>query len=76
MNTTPTHCAKCGGGLEAGFIPDFNHGQSQSRPGAWVEGEPKRSFWFGTSLRGRQRHQITAFRCRSCGYLELYANKA
>jgi hypothetical protein len=43
------------------------------KPDDWVEGKPEASFWTGTNLRGRARHQITTYRCERCGYLESYA---
>lgn len=39
----------------------------------WVEGEAKKSIWTGLKLRGRQRLEVSTYRCRRCGYLESYA---
>ena len=68
----PGRCAKCGGGRDGGFLLETGHGNARSVT-AWVEGEPQKSIWMGLSLDGRARHDIRAFRCRDCGFLEFYA---
>lgn len=30
----------------------------------------------GTKVRGKEHHQITAYRCSACGYIEFYADPA
>jgi hypothetical protein len=57
--------------MEPGFIPDATYGGTL--PMRWVEGVPEKSFLGGLKLRGKKQHPVTADRCRSCGYLELYA---
>ena len=39
----------------------------------WSAGEPVRSIWTGLKLRGKDRLEISTFRCPRCGYLESYA---
>ena len=54
-----------------GFIVDHTHGGSTVS--AWVEGEPKKSIWFGVKLKGSTPIDISTWRCRRCGFLESYA---
>ena len=63
-------CAKCGGSMEQGFIPDVGE---PVRFAHWHDGPPKKSFWFGIRINS-QGLPIAAFRCSECGYLELYAS--
>jgi len=42
-------------------------------PAEWVEGEPETSVWFGTKVRGKEKHRVQAFCCARCGRIELYA---
>ena len=41
--------------------------------GKWVEGSPVRSIWTGLKVSGKEKLDVTTFRCRRCGYLESYA---
>jgi hypothetical protein len=82
----PTKCLRCQGDLKVGFIPDAAYNAIFLT--SWVEGTPEiRSGWL-TTLRGaylvgkvlnfknlmdRTKHPIVAYRCTSCGMLELYA---
>ena len=68
-------CVKCGGMMTRGFIPDhdFMHVFELS----WFEGDPRFSSWSkSVKLEHVRRRPIKAFRCASCGYLELYAPDA
>lgn len=65
-------CGKCAGLMEEGFIPDFGHYEFV-RPVRWIEGKPEKSFWTGTNIDDRREANITAYRCRECGYVEFYA---
>jgi Domain of unknown function (DUF6487) len=71
MMTSNLKCHKCGGKMEEGFILDETYGAQQ--PSQWVEGEPEKSFWFGTKTSGKEKLQISTYRCGRCGYLESYA---
>ena len=72
MATRNMSCAKCQGRMEQGVIPDFGYGNVFVS--SWQEGVPERN-WFGIlKWRGKAKHEITAYRCTKCGYLECYAN--
>ena len=65
-------CAKCGGVMEEGFIPDYGD-HAYVRPVKWVEGKPEKSFWTGTKVGDRREAEISVYRCPACGYVEFYA---
>jgi uncharacterized protein DUF6487 len=65
-------CPKCKGSMEPGVIPDFGYGNVFVS--SWQEGAADKNWLGSLKARGRTRHEITAYRCRSCGYLECYAN--
>lgn len=65
-------CPKCNGAMTQGFVPNFTeHGGRLSTH--WVNGAPKKSFWFGTKLPDEAPIPIGAYRCNSCGFIEFYA---
>jgi hypothetical protein len=64
-------CPKCSKRMEDGFTLDQTYGANLQA--AWVEGEPRRSFWSGLKMSGKTPHPITTYRCSACGYLESYA---
>jgi hypothetical protein len=66
-------CPKCSRAMEEGFVVDHTHGGYAQ--GEWVEGPPRRSFWSGLNLSGKERYPVTTFRCTGCGYLESYAKE-
>ena len=66
-------CPKCGRSLVRGFLLGKRH-HSARTVSRWVEGEPEHSFWFGINLRGRRQVPMEAYRCESCGFVELYAS--
>jgi ribosomal protein S27AE len=68
---TSRECPKCGGSMTDGFIADHTYGSVSVS--SWVEGEPKRSWWYGVKLTGEKPIEITTWRCDTCGYLESYA---
>ena len=67
-----TICPDCGGGMEAGFVPEEGS-DATSKPSEWVAGPPERSWLTGTRLRGKVRAPLTALRCGECGLVKLYA---
>ena len=67
-------CPKCQASMTEGFVVDNVYG-GQSVSG-WVEGTPKRSFWFGLELGGKTPFEISTWRCGNCGFLEDYAKAA
>ncbi|MEA2694092.1 MAG: hypothetical protein QOJ16_3479 [Acidobacteriota bacterium] len=64
-------CPKCRSEMEEGFVADNTSGAVL--PSQWVEGEPEKSFWTRTKMRGKVQVQIRTYRCPQCGYLESYA---
>jgi hypothetical protein len=66
-------CTQCGHELvDEGFVEDMGE---QSRGFArWIAGPLERGVFGGAKRMGRTRLAIAAFRCRSCGHLELFAN--
>ncbi|MDA1316664.1 MAG: PF20097 family protein [bacterium] len=57
-------CSKCQGEMEEGIIPTYSLGAIP--PSFWVK---KISFIKGLE----NKHNIIAYRCKSCGFLESYA---
>ncbi len=57
--------------MQEGFTLDYTHGAKV--PSSWVEGEPVKSFWEGTKVKGKTRYKIQTFRCAGCRFLESYA---
>jgi hypothetical protein len=57
--------------MEEGFILDRNEGFGRAEK--WVSGVPQGGFWTGIRLKGRAQHDIAAWRCRRCGFLEAWA---
>jgi len=70
-NTSP-RCPKCQKTMERGHIPD--RGRNQVFQSGWSHGEVQRQRFFGgIKFRPKEQFPLTAFRCPSCGYVELYA---
>jgi len=65
-------CPKCNAAMEEGFIPDLTQYNAKT-VSQWVEGAPERSIWTGIKTKGREKFQVTTYRCAGCGYLESYA---
>ncbi|MFJ8073282.1 hypothetical protein ACIQ7Q_04845 [Streptomyces sp. NPDC096176] len=58
--------------MEPGFVEDSGEG---SRGYArWIQGALERGVFGGARRLGRPRRQIDAYRCVSCGHLELFAH--
>ena len=72
MELTPTECRRCRGRMEQGFLFDFmgEHGRTVAQ---WMAGVPTKSFWTGIKMDTDRLLPVGAFRCISCGLLELYA---
>ncbi|HEY0712392.1 MAG TPA: hypothetical protein VGF45_06945 [Polyangia bacterium] len=72
MRYTPSECLRCRGPVDRGFIFDFmgEHGNTVAQ---WAAGTPTKSFWSGVKADSEALLPVAAFRCASCGYLELYA---
>lgn len=70
-NSSP-RCPKCQKTMERGHIPDVGHRQVYQT--GWSRGEPEqRRFFGGIKFRPKEQFLLMAFRCPSCGYVELYA---
>jgi hypothetical protein len=72
MKIPPAECLRCRGRMEQGFIFDFID-DSRGRVAQWMAGAPVSSFWKGVKGDLDQTLPIGAFRCATCGLLELYA---
>lgn len=64
-------CPRCSGQMEPGYMVDEGYGTRSVAK--WVAGEPVKSMWTGLKLRGRDKLDVSTYRCRRCGYLESYA---
>lgn len=62
-------CPKCGGEFEEGLLPDKSYLSVFQQ----VWGTKIQTFFGGGRDLDNQRKVVT-YRCRSCGYLESYAN--
>ena len=74
MATSPHQCPKCNREMNRGFVIDNTEGPGR-RVSEWAAGAPRKSFWLGTKLPDEALVPIGAYRCSSCGYLELYARQ-
>ena len=73
MNESNTNCPKCSAETEEGFILDHTYGANMTSN--WVEGEPVKSFWYGTKVSNKKQYQLKTLRCVRCGFLESYATE-
>jgi predicted nucleic-acid-binding Zn-ribbon protein len=72
MPQTIPRCPKCQKSMEEGHVPDVAHGQVWQAK--WAPGAAEtRRFFGGIKMRAKEQFPLTAFRCPSCGYVELYA---
>ena len=62
-----TSCPKCSSRMEEGFLLDKM--QNGSLPEIFVQGQPERSFWNGTKVKGRAQYLVESYRCTKCGYM-------
>ena len=69
-------CGRCGAAMVLGYVPDHAHG-TRSQMATWYPGPP-RCTW----LLHRPElppmgpcYEVVAYRCPTCGRLELYASK-
>jgi len=59
--------------MEVGYTVKMT--RSTFLPTLWVEGEPERSFWTMTKIKGKLNRPVVSYRCRACGFLESYASE-
>jgi predicted RNA-binding Zn-ribbon protein involved in translation (DUF1610 family) len=65
-------CPKCQKTMEEGHIPDV--GRNRATQTAWSHGRAERQRFFGgIKFKPKEQIPLTAYRCPSCGYVELYA---
>jgi len=57
--------------MEPGYIVDEGYGTRTVAK--WIAGEAESSIWTGLKTRGKDKLDVTTYRCRRCGYLESYA---
>jgi len=57
--------------MTGGYIVDEGYGTRTVAK--WIEGNPERSMWTGLKVRGKDKLDVTTYRCQRCGYLESYA---
>jgi hypothetical protein len=62
-------CLRCNGPLDVGFIEDT--GEAAKGRARWIPGPIQTGPLGGTRVMGKDRYDIEALRCRSCGRLEL-----
>jgi hypothetical protein len=74
MSNFSTPCPKCQGEMVQGFVADYGE-SSVAAVETWVEGPPKKAFWWGVKVPVLDKLPIATFRCESCGFLESYARK-
>jgi DNA-directed RNA polymerase subunit RPC12/RpoP len=65
-------CPKCQKTMEEGHVPDI--GRNSATRSAWSHGlaEPRR-FLSGIKFNRKEQIPLSAYRCPSCGFVELYA---
>jgi len=63
-------CPKCNGEMEPGLIPDAGYTAVRWRPASEAKGFLDRLKTLRTS-----GYPITADRCKTCGFLEMYGRK-
>lgn len=73
MSESALNCPKCSSEMEEGFVVDYGYGSV--RPSDWVEGEPVKSFWYGTKIADKKQFRVETYRCVRCGFLESYATE-
>jgi predicted RNA-binding Zn-ribbon protein involved in translation (DUF1610 family) len=65
-------CPKCQKTMEEGHIPDI--GRNRATQSVWSQGHAERyRFFGGIKFKPKEQIPLTAYRCPSCGYVELYA---
>jgi predicted nucleic-acid-binding Zn-ribbon protein len=65
-------CPKCQKTMEEGHVPDIASGHATQS--AWAPGAAdRRRFFGGIRLKKTELIPFSAYRCPSCGYVELYA---
>lgn len=66
-------CRDCGGNLEAGFIPDAVYSHTSFELAGWYSGTPSWGWLSGFKVDRAKMHTLSAYRCKQCGLLKIYA---
>ena len=68
-------CCKCSDLLQRGFLyhPRVRGDGGDMRSLTWIEGDTPSESISSVRDRGAVQYRITTYRCRKCGYIELYA---
>jgi hypothetical protein len=70
-------CPKCSTFMDRGYIPDYANSDVVVLQAVWTPGDPRpRRFQTGIRTDPGAQIPLTAYRCPSCGYVELYARLA
>lgn len=65
-------CPKCDAEMVSGYLLDRFLFERAAKPTLWVDGERVPSFT-GVAPGGEGQIEVDAYRCTSCGFVELYA---
>ena len=72
MSAEASRCPKCNGEMAQGFI--FEYDGAMRWVSAWVEGAPKKSWFFGSAKVPKEKCvPVGTFRYSAFGFLESYA---
>ena len=63
-------CSRCEGRLVPGFIEDRT--DSGSKVLTWIAGPAEKGFFGGAKVMFKNRYDVTAYICESCGHLDLF----
>ena len=58
--------------MDTGFVPDRSY--ASVLRSQWCEGVPEKGFLGNIKLAGLNMMPLVAYRCRSCGFVEFYAD--
>jgi hypothetical protein len=69
-------CSRCQGALRVGFLEDKGERGSiaASRVLSWIDGQAQKGAFGGAKVLGKQRHDVTAYRCSQCDHLDLFVD--
>jgi hypothetical protein len=74
MTAPSPRCRACDLPMERGFLPDANGGWiDQVEVASWFPGTPESGTGAGWVAQWERRLPVVAYRCPSCGLLQLHA---
>ena len=71
MNQNAKVCPKCQGQMTCGYLPD-SFRAFRAFVARWRAGPPRRRWLFGIWPDRSNEHEIHAWCCDDCGFVELY----